>query len=133
MVIIRKIKNLFDYMYYRIYKFYYKWDKDTGITAAIGLSMFQSTSLAVIIILFIKILYNKSEMVGNSKNISLGWGLIFLVLTFINDEIYSTKVKKNLENKWKQELSEIKKKTRLVNFFTFIISVAYSFNFRYFE
>ena len=50
-MIIKKIKNLFDYMYYRIYKFYYKWDKETGITALIAVSLFQTIILADLILI----------------------------------------------------------------------------------
>ena len=46
-------------MYYRIYKFYYKWDKETGITAVIAVSMFGNVSKLVMnnfyIINFLKI------------------------------------------------------------------------------
>ena len=105
----RKIKNLFDYMYYRIYKFYYKWDKETGITAIVALSMFQSMSLNLIFIIVLKLFFSKWEIVPFSKLISWGGVILSLLLTIINQKYYSDKYE-YLNSIWKNENRKIRKK-----------------------
>lgn len=116
-----KIKELFDYIYYRVYKFYFKWDKETGITAAIALSMFQSTILWIIFIFILKLLFNKSVIIHFSKNISLGGGAVFLLLSFLNEIYYSRKVTESLEKKWKNESLPLKRKKGWLVFFLLLI------------
>lgn len=109
MVIIKKIKDLFDYMYYRIYKFYYKWGKENGINAIITVSMFQSMTLGSIFIIILKILFSKWEIVPYSKSIAWGGAILSLILTVINQKYYSNKYE-YLNSKWKDENLKLKNK-----------------------
>ena len=96
-------------MYYRIYKFYYKWDKETGITAIVALSMFQSMSLNLIFIIVLKLFFSKWEIVPFSKLISWGGVILSLLLTIINQKYYSDKYE-YLNSIWKNENRKIRKK-----------------------
>lgn len=57
-----RIKILFDYIYYRLNKFYYKWDGENGTTSVIGLSMFQSMLIGNTITILLKIFLTKENL-----------------------------------------------------------------------
>ena len=97
-----RIKILFDYIYYRLNKFYYKWDGENGTTSVIGLSMFQSMLIGNTITILLKLFLTKEDLKSNSK------ALVFLVITiFVALEIYNYFKYKNkyqvLKEYWKDE------------------------------
>ena len=105
----RKIKNLFDYMYYRIYKFYYKWDKETGITALIAVSLFQTIILADLILIILKSIYSKWEIVPYSKHLKWGAAGLYIILNLINIKYFSGKYG-NFDKIWGKENSKTKRR-----------------------
>lgn len=103
----KKISNIFDYIYYRLNKFYYKWDGENGTTSVIGVSMFQSMMIGNTIVIILKIILTKEQLKNTSKT------LVFLIITiFIVLEIYNYFIYKNkysvLKERWKDETNKDK-------------------------
>ena len=109
MIIIRKIKDLCDYMYYRIYKFYYKWDKETGITVLIAVSLFQTILLADLILIMLKSIFSKWEIVPFSEHLKWGFAGLYLTFVLLNFKYFSNKYE-NFNSIWGKEDSKIKKR-----------------------
>jgi uncharacterized membrane protein len=59
--------TLFDYMFYRLAKFYYRWDRSSAITAIIGLSFVQACALGCGEMFLIRSAYSRSETAPHSK------------------------------------------------------------------
>jgi hypothetical protein len=60
----------FDYIFYRVTRFFYKWDGRDGIRGIIAVSMIQTISLAVIVLISFKLLLREDTYAPHSKNIS---------------------------------------------------------------
>src|SRR5690554_5218740 len=73
-----RINNIFDYIYYRLNKFYYKWDGENGTTSAIGISMFQSMLIGNVITLLLKIILTMEQLKTNSRTL-----IFFIIIIFI--------------------------------------------------
>lgn len=96
------MKNLFDYIYYRVCKFYFKTDGISGQRAIIVISMLQTITLANICIIFIKYFLKKESVIAFSKQISYLGLIIFFILNFYNHYKYKNKYL-SLRDKWKDE------------------------------
>lgn len=80
----KKVMSLFDYIYYRLNKVYYKWDGENGSTAAIGVSMVQSMILGDFILLLIKVIFTKEQIMIFSEKF-----VFFIGFTFICFVVYN--------------------------------------------
>jgi hypothetical protein len=93
---------IFDYVYYRINKAYFKWDGRNGATSIITVSMVQSMVLGDIIALTLKEILTKEELNSKAKLIAYTWAVIFIVLLVLN--LFKYKNRYNaLKRKWKDE------------------------------
>lgn len=60
-----KPRFYFDYVYYRLTKFYFKWDGSSGITALIAITMIQVCLIGDIIGLLIVLIFNNRKELEN--------------------------------------------------------------------
>lgn len=70
---------LFDYVFYRLNKFYFKWDGTNGSTSIIGVTSIQSILLIDLIVISARIIMGKE----NFKSSILVFEIIFVVLFVI--------------------------------------------------
>src|SRR5690554_6576933 len=103
-----RINNIFDYIYYRLNKFYYKWDGENGTTSAIGISMFQSMLIGNVITLLLKIILTMEQLKTNSRTL-----IFFIIIIFITLVIYNYFFRyKNkylvIKERWKDETNKDK-------------------------
>src|SRR5690554_4360845 len=96
-----KINNIFDYIYYRLNKFYYKWDGYNGIRSFIALSMFQTLIISNVAGIILKIIFTKEEIrnLPHFAPIVIG---IFIALEVYNYFRYKGKYS-TLKERWKDE------------------------------
>jgi len=103
----KNVSDIFEYLYYRITKAYYKWDGEEGVTAIIAISMLQTLLIGDLAIIIIRFFFDRSETFEYAK-IASGIGIgIFFVLCFFNFRKYRKKfneyqVKWGNENKVKR-------------------------------
>ncbi|WP_113662737.1 hypothetical protein [Pedobacter nanyangensis] len=99
--------KIFDYIYYRINKAYFKWDGRNGITSIIGLSMIQSMLIADCFAIIIKQIFDRDQLIPFAKTIAAGWTIIFFIFLVWNFFRYKDKYN-FLKNKWKTETKTIR-------------------------
>lgn len=88
------MKNFFfDYIYYRLNKFYFKWDGENGITSVIGVSMIQCLFVFDIFLIIERVIYTKSAVAakGDAKIVAYLAAGLFLALTIYNIFKYKNK------------------------------------------
>lgn len=102
----QKIMVLFDYVYYRLNKFYYKWDGENGTTSSIGVSMLQSLLIINTIIVILKICISKQQLQHNGENLKFGYILLFIILNFYNYKFRYHNKYMQLQEYWKNETKE---------------------------
>lgn len=127
----QKIMLLFDYVYYRLNKFYYKWDGENGTTSSIGVSMLQSLLIVNTVIVFLKICMSKQQIHNAGDNLKFGYILLFIILNIYNFKFRYHNKYDLFKEYWKDETK--KQKTErgfmvvlaLVLPWLFIISLAY--------
>ena len=93
---------VFDYIYYRMTKFYFKWDGKEGITAIIGIGMIQGLLVADIIIFFSKLYMDRSDTSPYAQQISFAFAALTAIMIFINYLRYNGKYD-ILSLKWDKE------------------------------
>lgn len=92
----------FDYIYYRMTKFYFKWDGRTGITAIIGVSMIQSLVILDIFTIILRRNYDRSvtkNYVEEGKWVTITILLSFIIFNYVK---YNGKYNK-YRSYWKDE------------------------------
>lgn len=83
------IKRFFDYVFYRIAKFYYKWDGSTANTATVGLSLVQVLYIGLMVIGTIGSIYSRDDTYRYSKTMgSVGVGIL-MALIILNSIVYN--------------------------------------------
>ena len=85
------IKCFFDYVFYRIAKFYYKWDGSGASTATVGLSLVQVLYVGLVISGTIRSIYSRNETSPYSKTMGAIGAGILIVLIILNSIIYKDK------------------------------------------
>ena len=99
-------KFYFGYIYYRLQKFYKRWDGENGITAIIGVSMIQTLIVVDIFLIIIKFVYSTNEISNFSK--LLGYSSVALLLGLMVYNYYKYKGKYfNFEKKWGSEPTSV--------------------------
>lgn len=107
------MKNFFfDYIYYRFYKFYYRWDGENGITALLGVSMIQCLIVFNIFLLCERFFYTKSEVAlkGDSSKVAYIAVTFFIALLLYNGFKYRNKYNE-FRDRWVEE-SQYKRKIK---------------------
>ncbi len=99
-----------DYIYYRVYKYYFKWGKEQGITAAVLLSGFQSLSVLILMLVILETVYRVTGNDYPTKVVSGFWVFYFLALCYINEIYYSQEVLRSLDDRWKDEPTDQKQR-----------------------
>ena len=127
----QKIMILFDYVYYRLNKFYYKWDGENGTTSSIGVSMLQSLLIVNTVIVILKICISKQQLQHNGENLKFGYILLFIILNIYNFKFRYNNKYALFKEYWKDETKKQKIQRgfmvvlALVLPWLFIISLAY--------
>ena len=99
------MKNFFfDYIYYRFYKLYYRWDGENGITALIGVSMIQCLIVFNIFLLGERFFYTKSQVAlkGDSSIFAYIAVAFFIALLLYNGFKYRNKYNE-FRDRWVEE------------------------------
>ena len=81
----------FDYIYYRLYKFYYKWDGEHGITAVMGVSMIQALIIGSIIVGCARLFFSNSELIQQTKVLGYSGVIILFLIIWYNYKKYKGK------------------------------------------
>ena len=108
----------FDYIYYRITQFYFKWDGRTGGTAIVAISMIQTLLVGDIFVFFSRLSFNRDDTAPYSKMIGYVFVLILVLLVIYNYHKYDGNYNR-LKLYWKEETGKL----RLVRGFLVIISL----------
>jgi len=96
------MRNVFDYIYYRTAKFYYKWDRETGLTAILALTGMQALFIAEAIMIPLDLIYPMSVTRQYAKlcgYITVG---IIILIGFFNFRIYYNQYGR-IKSKWENE------------------------------
>jgi formate hydrogenlyase subunit 3/multisubunit Na+/H+ antiporter MnhD subunit len=96
------MKFFFDYIFYRVARFYFKWDKRHGITAISAITMIQALIISDFIGFVGKLFFDRSvtqNYVVEAKFIGIS---LFLILLFFNYKKYYGSYFK-YKNYWKEE------------------------------
>jgi amino acid transporter len=94
--------TFFDYVYYKLAKAYYKWDKDSGSTALAGLTLMQTLMLGCLILIPERLMFPVSTTSKYTK--TTGYiALIIVIIIFILNYIRYSKKYPELEERWKDE------------------------------
>lgn len=99
------MKNFFfDYIYYRVNQFYFKWDGRNGITSVIAVSLIQCLSIANLFLIPERLLYTRQQISsdGNSKKIAYAAACVLLLLIAYNYYKYENKFN-YFKRIWKDE------------------------------
>lgn len=100
----------FDYIYYRLIQFYFKWDGRNGITAVIGVSMIQCLILFDLLSLIERFFYSKEQIVSTQNAKVIGYLAVFILFSLIIYNYYKYKDKFNsYKRRWKDESRKTRK------------------------
>ncbi|ULQ54901.1 hypothetical protein KJS94_09650 [Flavihumibacter rivuli] len=99
---------IFDYIYYRVIQFYFKWDGRNGATALIIVSMIQALLVIDLLLIILKLKYTKEQIAPNSKYYAYVGVGIFLVFLVSNYWRYRNKYN-YLKKIWKDESPKSRK------------------------
>ena len=101
----------FDYIYYRLAKFYIKWDGENGITALIGVSMIQCLIISELFLITERLVNSRVEIIaeGNTKIVAYIAVALFLSLLIIIWFKYRNKYSE-FEVQWQDESIKTKLK-----------------------
>lgn len=96
------MKDIFDYIYYRLYTAYFRWDSKRGTTAICGVSMIQVIIPADIFFLISYPFSDDYQMRIYGKYITYSLAGVFFILTLINERRYKGQIEK-LRARWDSE------------------------------
>lgn len=114
------MKFFFDYIFYRVARFYFKWDKRHGITAISAVTMIQALIISDVIGFIGKLIYNRSVTQNYVAEVKLVGISLFLILLFFNYRKYYGKYFK-YKNYWKEETKKEQFKRGVLVIFSLII------------
>src|SRR5690349_5999500 len=94
----------FDYIYYRMNKFYFKWDGRNGITSVIGISMIQCFVLFDLLFFIERIFYTRQQ-IADSNTAKIGsYIVVACLIGLIIYNYFKYYGKYNLlKSRWKNE------------------------------
>jgi len=108
----------FDYIYYRVTQFYFKWDGRTGGTAIVAVSMIQTLLVGDIAIFLLRLVFDRSDTAPYAKTIAYFFGGILVLLMIYNYRKYNGSYNK-FRSFWREETNS----QRLVKGFFVIASL----------
>ena len=94
--------KLFDYIYYRLNRFYLKRDNDSTFTAAMGVSMIQSMIILLIGMVFTRLLSTRTKFLEFGTPLTIIFSILFILLLIINMNRYRDKYSL-FANRWSNE------------------------------
>jgi uncharacterized membrane protein len=112
------MNSLFEYLYYRVYKVFVKWDGVDGNRAIIAVTMVQTLIIADLLFMFFSLLWGRTALFPYSKTLGLFVVGLWFILMIFNGRKYDGRYKE-LDAKWENE-SENKK---TLNGFLVILSM----------
>jgi hypothetical protein len=93
------MQKALDYAFYRVARFYYKWDGRRGITAIMAISLYEG-------LVFLSVYYTLSTLLSSNPyppfNYKLVFGTLIVAIIGANMKIYSNRYNK-LHLRWKDE------------------------------
>jgi hypothetical protein len=92
----------FDYIFYRVNDFYFKWDGKGTSTAIAAVSMVQSFMIADIIGFTLRILFDRDQTAPYAKAIALTWATLTFGIFIWNYVKFNDKYEQ-LKDYWKNE------------------------------
>jgi hypothetical protein len=102
-----KLMKVYDYIYYRLTKFYFKWDGEIGSTAIVGVSMIQTLLLADGALLIMKLALESEDYKPYSKGIATIIIAILVLFIIVNYLRYNGSYNR-LHRVWVNETNNIK-------------------------
>lgn len=100
----------FDYIYYRLIQFYFRWDGRNGITAVIGVSMIQCLILFDLLFLGKRLFYSKEQIISTQNTKVIGYIAVCILFALIAYNYYKHKDKFNsYKRRWKDESPKTRK------------------------
>jgi hypothetical protein len=103
----------FEYIYYRMTKFYFRWDGRMGITAILGISMIQFIVASDILAIIMRVFVKRSGKFNFPDFVPYLAVILFLLLTALNYYRYQKKYS-SLKFKYKDEPKSIERKKTIV-------------------
>jgi hypothetical protein len=88
------LRRLFDYIFYRFGKAYYKWDRRSAITAICALTFMQSLWIAIFIMVPARLIYPLSVTSKYTKISGFLMGVLMLVIYHLNEKRYADQYNK---------------------------------------
>jgi hypothetical protein len=95
-------KFFFDYIYYTLTKFYFKWDGSTGITAIVAISMIQVCLVGDVLALTSRLIYERNETEPYSIYIGYFGAILSIILCIVNYYKYNGRYK-DFRDYWQKE------------------------------
>ncbi len=102
------MKFYFDYIYYRMYKAFFKWDGDEAARALCGVTMIQVLIISEIIYTCLRQFFSHQQMKPFGKEIAWSFVIIGILLYVLNYKKYKGKFDKYNDH-WKMEPENKKK------------------------
>jgi hypothetical protein len=102
----KKPKFFFDYIYYKLTKFYFKWDGSTGITAIVAISMIQICLVGDILAIVIRSIFERDETSLYSKYIGYSGAFLSIAFCVLNYYKYNGRYK-DFRDYWQSESKSI--------------------------
>lgn len=96
------MKFFFDYIYYRITQFYFKWDGRTGGTAIVAISMIQTLLVGDIVVFLSRLILERNDTTPYSKTIAYVFGGMLVLFVIYNYRKYNGSYNK-FRSFWKEE------------------------------
>ncbi|ESU24658.1 hypothetical protein FLJC2902T_31900 [Flavobacterium limnosediminis JC2902] len=100
--VIKKIFDIFDYIFYRIAEVYFKWDENSASTAIIAVAMLQTLIISDITGFILQLFYKRAETMQFVKTAKIIGGSLFLLLCFLNYLRYKSAYN-DLKTRWINE------------------------------
>jgi uncharacterized membrane protein YidH (DUF202 family) len=115
------MQKALDYAFYRIARFYYKWDGRRGITAIMAISLYEGLVLANIYYTFSTLFSSTPRPPFNSK---LVFGILMVSIIGANIRMYSNRYNR-LHLKWRDEAKNDKTKHTFYLVAALVFIIAY--------
>lgn len=96
------MSHFIDYAFYRIAKFYHKWDGSNAITAKIAVSGAQLMYIILLISVILRWNYSRHELSPYAKEIATISTLAFIIAIYINSNKYKNSYS-TLRRRWQDE------------------------------
>jgi len=96
------MKYLFDYIYYRFYKAFFKWDGEDGHRAILAVTLAQVLIIAVILLAIFVFFWGRAILFPYSKLIGMSGVALVFILMFVNGKVYDGKFSE-FDNRWRDE------------------------------